>query len=267
MVNGINIKKVYTYEQIKDYMKCPLCYHIEHVESVGLNQDYYKDNRRVASDEAILEAITNYYFLHMDGRPPSLKQVYNKYYSELMRRTSDGENKNIVTETITNDSIRTITRNGYKWLRMFYEWNAEKPQAVIAVNHDFLIKYKELGVQSKFPLIREVEDEKGDRKLEVFIFGFSNKNSPEESLIRDTDTTLLLKGFIEAFGTTPDSLKVYSIDRGKEYEVYRTQSDLNKLEATFLGFIQSVSNVAPYQRIGAHEREGKFKKNCDTYFD
>lgn len=267
MVNGINQREVFTYNEIKDYMKCPLCYHIQHVEGHKVSKEYYTENRRVASDEAMLSTIYNYYFLHMEGKPPSLKEVYKKYQDEMADKLGLDKNQNFLTDTVTNDSIRSVTRSAYRYLRMFYEWNAKTPQVVIAINHDFSLAYDEMVVSGRFPLIREVENEEGEREVEVIIFGQTAKSSPEESLIDDTDATIILKGFQEAFEVNPDKLKVYSIEKGLEYEVYRTESDLAKLERIFLSFYKSVKNVPPYQRIGAHRNSGKFKKLCDTYHD
>lgn len=267
MVNGIRQRKKYTYSEIKDYMNCPLCYHIEHVEKKEVKKEYYKENKRVASDESVMIAISNYYYLHMEGRPPSLKQVYKKYYNEYSKKIGLSKDQNFLSDTVTTDSDRSITRNAYRWLRMFYEWNANTPQVVIAINHEFQIAYDEMIIEGTFPMIREVENEEGEREVELFIFGQLSKSSPEESLIRDTDATLLLKAFREAFGVSPNKLKAYAIERGKEYEVFRTEGDLNKLENTFLGFLQAVNSVTPYQRIGAHKDSGKFKIECDTYFD
>lgn len=248
-------------------MNCPLCYQIQHVEGNKVTTDYYTENRRVASDEAMLSAIYNYYFLHMEGKPPSLKQVYKKYQDELSKKMGLSKNQNFLTDTVTNDAIRSVTRSAYRYLRMFYEWNAKTPQVVIAINHEFLLPYDEIVIQGQFPMIREIENEEGEREVELFIFGQTSKSSPEESLINESDATLVLKGFQEAFGVNPDRLKVYSIEKGLEYEVYRTEADLVKLEGTFLGFYKSFKNVPPYQRIGAHRTSGKFKKKCDTYYD
>lgn len=267
MVNGIKQRQTFTYKEIKDYMNCPLCYHIEHVENKKVSKEYYKENKRVASDESIITAINNYYYLHMEGNPPSLKDVYKKYYTEYSKKINLNESQNFLSDTVTTDADRSITRNAYRWLRMFYEWNAKTPQIIIAINHEFKIFYDEMAIKSVFPMIREVENEKGERKIELFIFGQLSKSSPEESLIRESDATLLLKAFNEAFGVKPDSLKVYSIERGREYEIFRTEGDLKKLENTFLGFLNSVNKVPPYQRIGAHKDSGKFKVACDTYFD
>ena len=267
MVSGIKKRSVFTYQEIKDYMNCSLCYHLEYILKEDVPTNYYVQNRRVASDEAILVAISNYYFLHMEGKPPSLKELYKKYYDEFSIKLGLKEKQNFLTDTVTDESIRSTTRNAYRWLRMFYEWNATTPQVVIAINHNFLLRYDELVVEAEFPLIREVENEDGQREIELIVFGQASRSTPEESLVEDMDSTVLLKGFKEAFGVQPDKLLMYSVEKGKAFELYRTESDLKKLENTFLGFYQSLKNVSPHQRIGAHRTSGKFKHLCDTYYD
>lgn len=259
-------RPVYQYQEIKDYMNCPLCHHIEYIEKQKVSSNYYEENKKIASDESLIETINYYYYLHMENKPPSLKEVYNKYITTLNKKLDlDRNSKDLISE-VTSTTTKNITKSGYKYLRYFYKWNANTPQAVIAVNHTFKVAYDELVVEGTFPLIREVKGKGKDRELEVVIFGQLSATSERESLVEETDATLYLKAFKEAFGVTPDNLKVYSIERGKEYEVYRNESDLKRLEHMFLGFHQSVGKVTPYQRVGAHRRRGKFKRECDNYY-
>lgn len=259
--------KTYTYEEVKDYMRCPLCYHIEHVEREKVSTDYYREHQRIASDKAMLSAVYYYYFRHLEGNPPSLKEMYNKYYRELNRLSGEPMDKKFITDTVTNSQGRSTVRNGYKWIRMFYEWNAKTPQAVISVNHPFYLEYEELRIEDTFPILREIQNDKGQREIELLMFGQTSKNSPEASLVQDTDATILLKGFQEAFEMNPDSFRLFSLEKGKAYDIYRNESDLKRLESSFLGFYQSVNNVAPYQRLSAHPYHGKFKHLCDAYYE
>lgn len=260
-------RETFTYKQIKDYMKCPLCYHIEHVEKKEVDTSYYKEHRRIASDEAMLSAITYYYFRLLENKPPALKELYNKYYKELAKRIDLPVGRDSLLNNITDDQTRSVTRNGYKWMRQFYEWNATTPQAIIAVKHPFQLMYDEIVVEDYFPLIREIQDEEGKRLVELVVFGQTSKNSPKASTIDPSDTTVLLKGFQEVFGVNPDKFTIYSVERAKTYEVYRNESDLKRLETSFLGFYQSQKHVEPYQKLGAHPYHGKFKQYCDTYYD
>ena len=264
---GLKQRQSFTYRQIKDYMYCPLCYHIEHIEKKEMDKNYYKEHRRIASDEAMISSISYYYFKLLDNKPPTLKEMYNKYFKELAKKLELPVGKDFLVNNITDEQVRSVTRNGYKWIRQFYEWNANTPQAIIAVNHPFKIVYDELAVEGHFPLIREVQNEKGKREIELVLFGQTTKNSPKASIVEPADSTVLLKGFQEMFGVNPDRLIIYSIERAKTYEISKTESDLIRLEHSFLGFYESQKYVSPHQKLGAHPYHGKYKRYCDTYYD
>ena len=248
-------------------MECPLCYQIKYVDKENIDSSYYEEHKRIASDEALLTAVSFYYYKVLDNDPPSLKVLYNKYYGELNKLLGLTKDRAFVTDAVTDPRTSSVTRNGFKWMRQFYEWNATTPQAVLAVNHPFLLKYDEVTIEGQIPLIREIENDKNEREIEVVIFGQSSKGAPQASKVVETDATISLKGFQEMFEVNPDKLTMYSIERGKPYSVSRTEGDLRKLESIFLSFYESIQYVSPYQRIGAHPYHGKYKKLCDTYYD
>ena len=263
--------KEYTIKQILDYMECPLCYHLKYVKRLPPSKDALIDDKNILYQECIQESIRYYYLEHQQGKPPTLKEMYNKFYSLWMDKTGTRDRNTIFTRSIEDsgkhgreERSRYITK-GYETIQKFYGENAKKKQAVLAVNHPYTIQLDQSAVVGEFDLIREVMNPKTKRR-EIEIVNFqTTTRKPDESILQtDLSLTGMAFAFEQMFQTTPDRFIVDFINRKEQVELHHYATDYKRMFSIIQGFILSVDNP-PYPRPGAHRVHSPYKLYCDQF--
>lgn len=265
-------RKTFTTEQILDYMDCSLCYHLKHEKKLILPAETFLENKNLIQQQCVQETIRYYYLEHQQGRPPSLKKVYDKFYSLWMEKTDTLEQNSIFTRPLEEatrhareERSRFITK-GYETLKTFYGENARLKQAILAVNHPYQIVTEKAIITGSFDLIREVIGKESKRReIEVVSFQMT-KRKPDEAVVKqDFVLTTMHYAFYETFQTAPDNFVIKYLNRGEELIVTRDLNDYKRMMSVIEGFALSVDTLPPFPRPGAHFFHSPYKTYCDNY--
>lgn len=264
--------KHYTIKQILDYMDCSLCYHLKYEKKLPPPEGALVEDKNILYQECIKEAISFYYSEHMQGRPPTLKAVYDKYYALWMEKTGTTERNSIFTRTFEESSkhgreerSRYITK-GYETLQRFYKANAKKKQSVLAVNFPYEINLGSVIIAGEFELIREVIGEESKRReIEIVSFQTSTRKPDDGVLAHDLTLSTMAYAFMQTFKVAPDKFLLHYINREEFVSVERDGAEFRRMMAVLDGFVQSVDTIKPYPRPGAHRLFSPYKRYCDTY--
>ena len=264
-------RKRYSMEQLMDYMDCSLCYHLKHEKKLPAPQSSLTDNKNVIYKECVEESIRFYYLEHQQSKPPTLKSMYDKFYSLWMDKTGTRDRNSILTRQLEEagkhgreERSRYITK-GYETIKKFYGQNAKKKQAILAVNHPYEIILDDMILVGKFDLIREVMGKDKRREIELVSFQLSTRKPEEDTLNRDISLTAMEYAFRQMFETAPDKFLLNYINREEDVRIFRDLNDYKRLFATLEGFTKSVSTVPPFPRPGAHRIYSPYKEYCDNY--
>ena len=265
-------RKTYTVEQILDYMDCSLCYHLKYEKKVELPKETFVQNKNLIYKECLEETMYFYYLQHQLGQPPTLKKVYDKFYTLWMERTDTLDKNSILTRPLEEagkdaraERSKFVTK-GYESLKHFYAENAKKKQAVLAVNHPFEIVLEGAIITGSFDLIREVMGKESKRReIEVVSFQTSKRKPDEETLKHDFALTVMHYAFYEMFKTQPDNFVLAYVNRNEEILIMRGMEEYKRMIAIIESFIYSVENIRPYPRPGAHLVYSPYKTHCDNY--
>lgn len=265
-------RKQYSMQQVLDYMDCPLCYDLKYVQKLAVPETVLTDNKNIIYQECTREAIHYYYLEHQQGKPPTLKAVYDKFYSLWMEKTATLDQNSIFSRKLEDagkhgreERSRYITK-GYETLKKFYGQNAKKKQAILAVNHPYEIILDNISIVGQFDLIREVMGTKSKRReIEIVSFQLSNRQPDGDTLERDLSLTAMEYAFRQMFQTAPDNFVLNYINRSEELKIFRELNEYKRMFAIFEGFVSSVDTVSPFPRPGAHKFYTPYKELCDNY--
>lgn len=265
-------RKQYTMRQVLDYMDCPLCYYLKYDKRLPPPDGLLADNKNIVYQECIQEAIRYYYLEHQQGKPPTLKEMYNKYYSLWMDKTGTKDKNTIFTRSFQDsgkhgreERSRYITK-GYETIQKFYGQNARKKQAVLAVNHPYEIKLDHADIVGEFDLIREVMNTKTKRReIEIVTFQTTTRKPDESVLQTDFSLTGMSFAFEQMFQTTPDNFVVDYINKDEQVHLYRNERDYKRMFSVIQAFLMSVDTVPPYSRPHAHHNFSPYKTYCNEY--
>lgn len=271
MPKAIVQRKEYSMEQIMDYMDCSLCYHLKYIKKLEPPKDILTDNKSIIYKECVTEAMRYYYLEHQLGKPPTLKAVYDKFYSLWLDKTNTRQQNSIMTRSEKDSGKHEREKNsryvtmGYETLKKFYGQNANKKQAILAVNHPYQIVLDDMTLVGHFDLIREVLTKDKRREIEVVSFQLSNRKPEEDTIKRDISLTAMEYAFRQMFQTPPDSFLLNYVNRQEEIRIFRDVEDYKRLFSILKGFIASVDTVPPFPRPGAHRIYSPYKEYCDHY--
>lgn len=251
-------------------MECSLCYHLKYNEHVKPHTDFVVDDKDRIYKEAMHSAISYYYSGHMEKKPPTLKQVYEKFYSIWLEKTDTWEDNSVLTRNLRNagrhkreEVSRHVTR-GYESLQKFYTENANLKQSVLAVNHDYEVAFEEAIVTGTFPLVREVM-RNNRRKIEIVFFPLSSRKPSLDEIERDLSVTMAAYGFRHVFKAEPDAVMMHYVGRNEFIPITRTANDYKRLFSVLEGFLKSVDTIPPFPRPGGHRIYSPYKEYCDNY--
>lgn len=265
--------KQYTIQEILDYMDCPLCHHLKYIKGLPPSQDYLMDNPNVHYQEAVLETMRYYYTLHQQEKPPTLKALFDKYYTLWLEKTGTEDDGSILTRKLEHSTkherekrSKYITQ-GYDTLRSFYDLNAQTPQAILAINHPYTIKLGEMTVTGYIDVIREVEGHKENtRNIEILSMQLSKRKPDRSAIQTDLKLIAMALAFEQMFQVRPDAFKLHYVNREEIEPFIPDTGQYTRLVAIIDAFGKSVDTVDPYPRPGAHRFGSPYKELCDNYY-
>lgn len=264
--------KKYSVEQLLDYMDCPLCYHIKHVEGRRPPEHVAYQQKNRIFKEAMQETIAFYYRKHLERNPPTLKQLYDKFYQAWLLKTNTVGEESIFTRKVEDavkkereDTSRYVTR-GYQNLRLFYQQNSEIKQSIIAIHHPYELVMGDAIITGTIPLIREVASKYNKRTIELGSFSLSYKKPAIENLITDIRYTIAAFAYQNVMKSTPDRVYVNHLMSGEDFPLVYGANDYKRLLAIIEGFTQSVGRVTPHPRPGGHLIKNDYQLLCDNYY-
>ena len=266
------IQRKYTVEQVLDYMECPLCYHLKHEKKIPLKEDFLADNKNIAYQEAMFETMRYFYIEHQKKKPPTYKNLCDRFYRSWLEKTDSLDTMSILTRKLKNatrdarEEQSRYIKEGYKGLENFYSYNSSGKQAVLAVNHPYTIRLKSIEIEGKFHLVREIYNPQSKlREIQLIVFHLGKQLHTEETLKTDLNLLSMGLGFKEIFGVHPDRFILYYPSKGESVEISHKMSDYKKAIHIFNAFRLSVENIPRYPRPGAHKTISPYKKYCDNY--
>ena len=263
-------RQTYTIEQVLEYMDCSLCYHLKYHEKRIPPAGDWSSSKNFIYKDCMKETITYYYTGHMEKNPPTLKQLYDKFYSRWLERTGGIEENSILTRKLENarkdkrNELSSYVTKGYEAIRSFYETNASLKQAVLAVNHPYEIVFDNAIISGEFPIIREVVV-KNKRKIELIDFSFSTRKPDESILQKNMSYSMMALAYRDVFQSDPDEFQVYFPARKESISLYRTANDYKRLFSIIEAFLRSVNRIDPFPRPGGHLGFSPYKELCDNY--
>lgn len=252
-------------------MDCSLCYHLKYVEKVTPAAALVIDDKNQIYQECMQEAIAYYYSGHMEKNPPTLKQMYDKFYTRWLEKTDNVGRNSILTRRLEDagrhkreENSRYVQR-GYDGIQKFYRQNAQLPQSILAINHPFEVVFDEVIITGEFPVVREVMGSDKRRRIQVVNFPLSTRKPDEDVLQRDLSLTMMALGFRHTFQADPDELLLHYINRDELIPIRRSANDYSRLLSVLEAFLQSVDTVKPFPRPGGHRGYSPYKEYCDNY--
>lgn len=264
-------RKTYDIQQIVDYMECPLCYHLKYEKKLNPRDILLNENKNQIAKESLKDSVYHYYIRHQQGKPASLKELYNKFYIKWSQETGTVDKNSIFTRSLEDgtrhkrEERSKLVTKGYESLKRFYATNATKKQAVIAVNHPYEINLNNIIIKGTIDLIREVETNSNERKIELVMFQFGTRKPNVEEFNKNIYLSTVSLAFIQMFDIPPDNIVLKYINRDEEYSVYFDSSDYKGLMKTIEAFSKSVDTIDPYQRPGGHIKYSPYQEMCNNY--
>ena len=254
-------------------MDCPLCYHLQHELKIDSSNPFLTESKNQIAKDAMELSIRYYYSHHQQGKPPALKDVYNKFYNYWLEQTKGYTDKESIFSRKIEESGQNYrsknnqyVMNGYERLNQFYRKNLEQKQAVLVVNHPYEIIMDDLIITGTFDLIREVPGaKKTERKVELVSFQYSNRKPDESKFAQNLHLTAMQFAFEQTFHTPPDRFVLQYINRGEEYEHKVGVEEYKRMLRIFDSFGQSVDKIPPYPRPGGHIRYSPYHELCNHY--
>ncbi len=264
--------KEYSLEQVFDYLDCSLRYEMKYTKKLPPLGLLALDDKSSIYKDCIQETIYFYYIQHQQGHPPTLKKVYEKFYSLWLDRTQTHASVSILTRSLEEASDRgrkekeRYVTNGYKLLKSFYDDNATRQQAVIAVNHPYEITFDGIRIAGTFELIREVLAPNGKmRTIEAVSFRTSTRKPDDFQLRHDLYSTFMHYAFLQTFQTRPDRFSINYLGLNTELQLDKTNDDYKRMLAVLAGFAAAVEQVPPFPRQGLQCKFCPFQQYCDCY--
>lgn len=264
-----NIKH-YTIEEILKYLNCSLCHHLEYNLKVIPTKKALHNNKNNYYKEALSETVAYYYRGHTDKKPPSLHQLYNKFYQLWMAKNGTENENSIFTRSFENaghlnrEAESKYVQSGYESIKNFFNYNNNTKQSVLAYNYTYEIPIKDAVITGVIPLIREVEIG-SRREVQLVVFSSSRKKPNLEHIKINLDYILQSFAFNHTLRVVPDKFIVYYLARDEEVEVYYNTNDYKRLFATIEGFVDMVNVVKPFPTAGVHTYSSLYKDVCDSY--
>jgi len=265
----MNDVKTLTIEQVFDYLRCPLQYHIKHERQLEVLKEDRKQD--IAFKEAFHQTIY-YYFNSLQAKHvPSLKQMYEKF-AKLWHEKSDIEIEGVFVSDLAQSTRDARIRKekylhkGYKLIKQFYEKSAKEEYIPIAVNHEYRISFGNLNIVGKFELIRErVDKETQSRFIEVVDFR-TGLTKPEGFFLRhDLNATFMHYAFTASFKKMPDAFIMDYVGAGKEIVFERNENDYKRLVSVLKGVANGIDGDDIFPRHGYHCKQCPFQSVCDRW--
>lgn len=261
--------KVLTIEQVFDYLRCPLQYHIKHERELHVEKPDGKQN--IAFKESFHQTVYYYYNHLQTGAAPSLKQLYEKF-AKLWHEKSDIEMEGVfVTDLAQSTRDARIRKEkylhkGYQLIKQFYTETSKKEFFPIAVDHEYRISFGNIIVVGKFELIRErVDKDSQSRFIEVVDFRTGLKKPEGFFLRHDLHATFMHYAFAATFKKEPDAFILDYVGANKEIVFERNENDYKRMLSVLKGVANGVDGGDIYPRHGYHCKQCPFQDICDRW--
>ena len=262
----------YTTEQVLDYMMCPLCYHLKHVQQLPLPKSFSIDSHNVYYQEAMYETIRYFYMEMQKKKAPTYKKLCDKFYKSWLERTDTVDTMSILTRDLDNASVssRSIQSKyvpeGYKVLKQFYIYNQDTKQAILAVNEPYNIRIADADFSGNFQVIREVLNPSTKlREIQLVEFQLGRIKPALEDLNKNIELLTMGIGFKEMFKIQPDKFVVYYPAIDEEFILQQQLNDYKRTLQTLNAFRMSVEVIPPYRRPGGHPASAPYADYCEKH--
>lgn len=260
----------YHFAQILEYFDCPLAYHLKYKEGIRPTVDVLRNNRGLIYKEAMDETLSYYYRGHLEKKPPTLKQLYDRFYHLWMVKTDTLGEQSILTRKLedsghlSREEISKHVQVGYEQLRAFYLQNADLKQSILAVNYAYEIQLSDGVLTGTLPLVREVERQ-GNRHIELLTFSSSKRKQNLDVLKKSLDNILLSFAFQTVMKIDADQFLLHSLGQDELLPLHFNSQDYKRLFRLIEAFFASVDTVPPHIPPNARYSDPFYKELCEQY--
>lgn len=264
-------QKQYTLQQILTYLDCPLVYHLKYEKKIQSPISVTRLNKGLIYKESMDETIAYYYRGHLEKKPPTLKQMYDRFYSLWMEKTDTVNENSILTRRLedsghlTRQEISEHIQVGYNAIRSFYLKNNDLKQSILGVNFPFEIVLNSGVIVGHIPLIREVEYHPNQRRIEMLDFTTTKKRQYLDEKNISPHNVLLSFAFRSVMKMEPDRYFMHSLTQDELADVNVSANDYKKFFRMVNAFLQSVDTIEPYIPPNARYPDPFFKELCENY--
>lgn len=252
-------------QAIVDYMHCPLAFRYRYIDKVDYRFSFVKsevvNNIYIADMFDMLLHHLAYGFFHQmtEGRYPSLynlKLRWGKLWNE--GRTKEDI---MFTPYSWRNVHRKKERAGLNALIRMHAAFKEQVTIPILVGKQYTVSLGSHTITGVIDLVRETEDRRGNRIIELVDFKTQDKYRNIHHL-GDLELTASVYAFEKLFGKRPDRITYYRMLTGKFIRVERDENDYKLLEQCVEQVARAIEQRIFYPVINDRCAECPFHSKC-----
>lgn len=244
-------------EKISEFNQCPMIYKYRHLmkidrQDISIEKEYHT---------AIRKTIMFFYYQVLNGRPPGVEQLRQKFGTILYK---DATVEDVLIKNTFDSNFNTIVANGAKTLTAFHEREAEKEYVPIIVDADLKVPIGNHIVENTIDLVREVKD-KGKVAIEVVRFTGNNRKIDTFFINHHMGLTADAYTFRKLFQAQEDRVVLQHMKFGKEIYALRREPEFKRLEALVNGVCDAIERHEFYPVHNTQCNSCLYRDVCDKY--
>ncbi|MFW6015865.1 MAG: hypothetical protein ACOCRK_05465 [bacterium] len=241
-----------TYDQLHDFIQCPLIYKFKYIEKIKKDKNYIRNKVQ----KILIETIKEFYrVIQKEKRTMTFKEL-KTFWSSLYYKDSD------ISEVLfrSNDSKQKQINKAKKFLLNFHNRYSDNPGVTIDINIPFNIKLPKIIISGEIPIVREING-----NIDILFLDYRKYNPDKFRGKNYMFFSLISYAYQNIFKEKEDSITYYNASYDKIVKVSRSENDYKKAFNQINNISVIIDNELFYQHYDFECQGCPYQQECTEW--